>query len=46
VWHFVEKLFLLCVLMQSRAGRALAKRRQRAMAAFITQFLDEWQCDS
>jgi uncharacterized protein len=42
IGHFYEKLFKLRDLMNTVAGRELAKEREAFMHAFIAQFKEEW----
>ena len=42
IGHFYEKLFKLRDLMNTDAGRELAKVREEFMHAFVAQFKEEW----
>lgn len=40
--HFYEKLFLLESMMNTQAGRRIARKRTRYMEQFVAEFLREW----
>ena len=40
--HFYEKLFLLEGMMNTEAGRAIARKRTQYMQEFVDEFLSEW----
>jgi len=40
--HFHEKLFLLCDMMQTRSGQAIAEHRDAYIRAFYAEFMAEW----
>lgn len=40
--HFYEKLLLLENLMNTKAGKRIAKERTKYMMSFLKQFFDEW----
>lgn len=40
--HFYEKLLLLEDLMNTKAGKKVAKERTKYMMEFLKQFFDEW----
>ena len=40
--HFYEKLFLLEGMMNTEAGKAIARKRTQYMQQFVDEFLNEW----